>query len=198
MFTKVLVAFDGSDAARQGLETALALAADQRATLFVLHVLEGMPAGWSAYVDEQFRPARIEALLHGLRVSGQRVLDEAQAMTSRQGQAMTSRQGQAMKALLIDARGRSVADVILAQIREVGADVVVIGTHGRKGMSRLVMGSAAESVLRHAEVPVLLVRERGPVGAARANVRSMRKVPVSRANGKCPQQFQRRSSQDAP
>lgn len=152
MFNKVLVAFDGSDAARQGLTTALALAADQRATLFVLHVLEGMPAGWSAYVDEQFRPARVETLLQGLRVSGQRVLDEAQAMTSRQGQAI--------KTLLVDARGRSVADVILAQIQEVGADVVVLGTHGREGMSRLVMGSAAESVLRHAKVPVLLVRAR--------------------------------------
>jgi nucleotide-binding universal stress UspA family protein len=169
MFKKVLVAFDGGDAARQGLITALALAADQRAMLFVLHVLEGMPAGWSAYVDEQFRPARVEALLQGLRVSGQKVLDEAQAMSSRQGCAM--------KALLVDARGRSVADVILAQIQEVGADVVVIGTHGREGMSRLVMGSAAESVLRHAEVPVLLVRAPGPVGVRTRELQVHAEVP---------------------
>jgi nucleotide-binding universal stress UspA family protein len=157
MFRKILVAFDGSDAARRGLTTALGLAADQRAELFVLHVLDGMPAGWSAYVDEQFRPARVEALLLGLRASGQRALDEAQAMTSRQGVVTTP--------LLVDARGRSVADVILAQVRETGADVVVLGTHGREGMSRLVMGSAAEHVLRHADVPVLLVRASSPAAA---------------------------------
>jgi nucleotide-binding universal stress UspA family protein len=158
MFKKVLVAFDGSDAARRGLATALALAADQRATLYVLHVLDGMPAGWSAYVDEEFRPARVEAVLLGLRVAGQRVLDEAQAMASGQGLATTP--------LLVDARGRSVAEVILAKVREIGADVVVLGTHGREGMSRLVMGSAAEDVLRHAEVPVLLVRAPVPVAAS--------------------------------
>jgi nucleotide-binding universal stress UspA family protein len=159
MFRRILAAFDGSDAARRGLGTAIALAADQRATLFVLHVLEGMPAGWSAYVDNQFRPARVEALLQGLRVTGHKVLDEAQAMASDRGVTL--------EPLLVDARGSSVAEVILAQIRAIGADVVVLGTHGREGMSRLVMGSAAETVLRHAEVPVLLVR-----GPARAQERT--------------------------
>ncbi len=169
MYKKVLVAFDGSDAARQGLATALALAADQRATLYVLHVLDGMPAGWSAYVDEQFRPARVEALLLGLRVSGQRVLDEAQAIATRQGLATIP--------LLVDARGHSVADVILAKVRDTGADVVVLGTHGREGMSRLVMGSAAEDVLRHAEVPVLLVRAPAAVGASARAPQAAADVP---------------------
>jgi nucleotide-binding universal stress UspA family protein len=150
MFRKILVAFDGGDASRQGLATGLRLAADQHATLFVLHVLDGMPAGWSAYVDEQFRPARIEALLQGLRVAGQKVLDEAVALATARGQDV--------KPLLIESRGRTVAQVILAQLRELGADAVVLGTHGRDGISRLLMGSAAEDVLRHADVPVLLVR----------------------------------------
>ncbi len=158
MFKKILVAFDGSEAARRGLTTALALASDQQATLFVLNVVDGMPTRWCAYVDEQFRPARVEALLQGLRASGQKLLDEAQAVAARHGQAT--------KALLIDARGRSVADVILAQTREIGAGIVVLGTHGREGMSRLVVGSAAESVLRHSDVPVLLVR--APEGDAKS------------------------------
>ncbi len=156
MFKKILVAFDGSEAAQRGLTTALALASDQQATLFVLNVVDGMPTRWCAYVDEQFRPARVEALLQGLHASGQKLLDEAQAVAARHGQAT--------KALLIDARGRSVADVILAQTREIGAGIVVLGTHGREGMSRLVVGSAAESVLRHSDVPVLLVR--APEGAS--------------------------------
>lgn len=170
MFRQVLVAYDGSDAARRGLATAVALAADQRATLFVLHVLDGMPAGWSAYVDNQFRPARVDALLQGLRVTGQRVLDEAQAMASGRGVAI--------KPLLVDARGSAVAEVILAQIRAVGADVVVLGTHGREGVSRLVMGSAAETVLRHAEVPVLLVREPEGAQAAAHEPRARDRNPV--------------------
>jgi nucleotide-binding universal stress UspA family protein len=157
MFKNILVAFDGSEAARQGLATGLALAADQQATLFVLNVVEGMPAGWSAYVDEQFRPPRVQALLEGLRAAAQRVLDEARAIALRCGQAA--------KTSLVDARGSSAADVILAQAREVNADIVVLGTHGRTGVSRLVTGSTAESVLRRAEVPVLLVRARAKVPA---------------------------------
>lgn len=150
MFRTIVVGFDGGDAARQGLATGLRLAADQHATLYVLHVLDGMPAAWSSYVDAQFRPDRIEVLLQGLRVAGQRVLDEAIALAAKQGQVV--------KPLLIEARGRTVAEVILAQLRELEADAVVLGTHGREGISRLVMGSAAEDVLRHADVPVLLVR----------------------------------------
>jgi len=166
MFRRILAAFDGSDAARRGLATAIALAADQRARLFVLHVLEGMPAGWSAYVDNQFRPARVEALLQGLRVTGHKVLDEAQAMASDRGVTL--------EPLLVDARGSSVAEVILAQIRAVNADVVVLGTHGREGMSRLVMGSAAETVLHHADVPVLLVRAPAPAQEKPARERQAR------------------------
>ena len=150
MFKNILVAFDGSEAARQGLATGLALATDQHATLFVLNVVEGMPAAWSPYVDEQFRPTRVQVLLEGLRAAAQKVLDEARDIALRDGQAT--------KPLLVYPRGGSAADVILAQAREVNADIVVLGTHGRTGVSRLVTGSTAESVLRRAEVPVLLVR----------------------------------------
>jgi nucleotide-binding universal stress UspA family protein len=159
MFKNILVAFDGSEAARQGLATGLALAADQQATLFVVNVVEGMPAAWSAYVDEQFRPTRVQVLLEGLRAAAQKVLDEARAIALRCGQAA--------KTSLVDARGSSAADVILAQAREVNADIVVLGTHGRDGVSRLVTGSTAESVLRHAEVPVLLVRANAKVRGPR-------------------------------
>lgn len=150
MFKNVLVAYDGSEAARQGVSTGLALAADQHATLFVMNVVEGMPAGWSAYVDEQFRPTRVQALLEGLHAAAQRVLDEARTMALQCGQEVTT--------MLVDPRGDSTADVILAQARAVGADVIVLGTHGRTGVSRLVTGSTAEDVLRRAEIPVLLVR----------------------------------------
>ena len=50
------------------------------------------------------------------------------------------------------------ASLILAQARKSKADVIVMGTHGRRGLSRMVMGSDAEGVVREANVPVLLVR----------------------------------------
>ncbi len=62
--------------------------------------------------------------------------------------------------------------VIARAIREVHADLVVMGTHGRRGLSRVLMGSVAEEVVRRAECPVLLVKpqavhaEAKPLGAA--------------------------------
>jgi nucleotide-binding universal stress UspA family protein len=159
MFSRILVAVDGSDASRQGLSSAIEVAAEQRAALFVLHVVEGMPASWSNYVDREFRPTRMELLLQGLRASGQRLLDDARALAQRHGQPT--------ELLLVDARGRTFADVTLAEARRIGADVVVLGTHGRDGMSRLVKGSEAESLLRRSDVPVLLVREKAAVVEAK-------------------------------
>jgi nucleotide-binding universal stress UspA family protein len=62
------------------------------------------------------------------------------------------------EALLVETTGHRVADVILAQARKVKADLIVMGTHGRRGVARLVMGSDAEGVVRGTRVPVLLVR----------------------------------------
>jgi nucleotide-binding universal stress UspA family protein len=61
---------------------------------------------------------------------------------------------------LRDRQGRRVADAIVAQAQESGCDLIVIGTHGRRGLSRALLGSDAERVLRHSTVPVLLVREK--------------------------------------
>ena len=63
--------------------------------------------------------------------------------------------------VLIDNVAGSVADVILAQARKFRADVIVMGTHGHRGITRLLMGSSAEGVVRKASVPVLLVRAAG-------------------------------------
>jgi nucleotide-binding universal stress UspA family protein len=153
MFKKILVTVDGSDVSRRGLFEAIALAADQQATLYVLNVVDGMPASWSHYVDEQFRPRRMQLLLQGLRALGQRVLDEAHADCRSHGQPVET--------LLVDARGRTFAEVALEEAHRVGADLVVLGTHGRDGMARLLSGSKAESLLRRAGVPVLVVREPG-------------------------------------
>ena len=60
-------------------------------------------------------------------------------------------------------KGGRVADTILREIKNTGCDLVVIGTHGRRGLRRALLGSDAESVLRESPVPVLLVRAPGTV-----------------------------------
>ena len=66
----------------------------------------------------------------------------------------------------IESRGQLVSEAILADARRSRADVIVMGTHGRRGLNRLLLGSDAERVLREANVPVLLTRHAATSGRA--------------------------------
>ncbi|MEO6017136.1 MAG: universal stress protein [Polaromonas sp.] len=67
---------------------------------------------------------------------------------------------------LIDNLGGQVGDVVADAARLWAADLVVVGTHGRKGIGRMLLGSGAEQILRLAPVPVLVVRSAEPPGPA--------------------------------
>ncbi|HET6802846.1 MAG: universal stress protein [Betaproteobacteria bacterium] len=150
MFEHVLVAVDGSATGNRGLKAAIGLASDQKATLTILHAVDDM-AGVSYVGDMGYVPTGyVDKLLDDLRANGRKVLTKAEAL-ARAG-------GVDAKVLLVETKGRTIADVILAQARKVRADVIVLGTHGRRGLRRVVMGSDAEAVLRDARVPVLMVR----------------------------------------
>ncbi len=66
-----------------------------------------------------------------------------------------------VKTMLFENNTQNIASVIAGQAKKCRANLIVIGTHGRQGVSRLVMGSDAESVVREATVPVLMVRAKG-------------------------------------
>jgi nucleotide-binding universal stress UspA family protein len=150
MFQHVLVAVDGSPTGNRGLKAAIGLASDQKATLTILHAVDDM-AGVSYVGDMGYVPTGyVDKLLDDLRANGRKVLTKAEAL-ARAG-------GVDANVLLVETKGRTIADVILAQARKVRADVIVLGTHGRRGLRRVVMGSDAEAVLRDARVPVLMVR----------------------------------------
>lgn len=150
MFVQVMVAIDGSAASNRGLKAAIGLAADQRASLTVVHVVDDM-AGVSYVGDMSYVPASyVDDLLEELRANGRRILAKAEAGARASGVAA--------RTLLVETKGATVAEAILAQARKVRADVIVLGTHGRRGLRRVLMGSDAETVLREARVPVLLVR----------------------------------------
>lgn len=93
----------------------------------------------------------MSSLLRSVREIGERSIHEAAALARRKGlRADTS---------LLHGRGRRASDVILNAAIKWRADLVVMGTHGRRGLDRLLIGSDAERVLRGTPVPLLLVRD---------------------------------------
>jgi K+-sensing histidine kinase KdpD len=85
-----------------------------------------------------------------------------------------------MKAVLAESRGGTIADAILSQARKAKADLIVIGTHGRRGLSRVLMGSDAEAVVRESRVPVLLVRSPQRAPRKRAPAKKAATTPAPR------------------
>lgn len=146
-YQRILVPVDGSATATAGLREAIRLAKGQKATLQLVHVVDqhsvvmmGMEA--ASYLDE---------VLQGLAASGRRILARAQALAAGAGVKAT--------AVLRETLTGPAADAIVDQAKKGRADLIVIGTHGRRGVRRLVMGSDAEQVVRASPVPVLLVRK---------------------------------------
>ena len=151
MYKRILVPIDGSDTAARGLAEAIGLARDLKATVRLLNMTSDfvLMVEMSTAIDfEKFR--------EGLNQFGQHLLEKA----SEQAQA----QGVTTETSLHDLHGGRVADAIVEEARQSRCDLIVIGTHGRRGVSRAMMGSDAENVVRSSPVPVLLVRAPAPVG----------------------------------
>jgi nucleotide-binding universal stress UspA family protein len=145
MYKKILVPVDGSAASNRGLAEALKLAKSLGASVKVVHAVNEF------IMDSAYAPiADYGQLLETLREVGRRVLKDA-ATTARAG-------GVEAQSSLVESIGGRAADLILAQAQEWSADLIVMGTHGRRGIRRLVLGSDAEQVLRSSPVPVLMVR----------------------------------------
>ena len=148
-YRKILVAVDGSKASAKGLREALRLAKSARAKLVILHVVDEYPA--FAAMDAAMAGAPGADLVPALKASGQRVLARAKKAADAAGVRATT--------VLREMLSGPAAYPIVREARKVGADLIVLGTHGRRGVRRLVLGSDAEQVVRTASVPVLLVRE---------------------------------------
>ena len=149
MYTRILVPIDGSATANKGLEEAIRLAAGLRATLVLLHVVNEQPA-----VLDTASAASFDEVWRQMLKDGDKLLGDASLWARDAGVASEA----VLKELVV---GR-VADTIVAEAARTACDLVVMGTHGRRGMSRLVLGSDAELVVRESPVPVMLVRRPPP------------------------------------
>lgn len=148
MYQRILVPVDGSPTSQQGLAEAIQLAKLTGGQLRLLHMVDELSIvmGMSDYASptEDFF-----ALMHE---SGQKVLDEAREQAVREGVAAD--------VVLNEIYGGRLAALVVEQALAWPADLVVLGTHGRRGIGRFLMGSDAEQIVHIAPVPVLLVRNR--------------------------------------
>ena len=146
MYKKILVAVDGSHCSDLALDHAIGLAAICDAELQVVHVID------NGYLKYDMGYVDLTDLRAGLIKGGEDLLAEAQEKAkARHVRCQT---------IMIDeivALG-DIAHQIRQLVDDSAAELVVLGTHGRHGMSRLLLGSVAESLARQCPVPVLLVR----------------------------------------
>jgi nucleotide-binding universal stress UspA family protein len=148
MFKRILVPVDGSKTSMLGLREAVKLATEDKARLRLVHVVDEL-----VVTSSPDAAAFINADLIGLlREGGRKILAKAVAQVQKLGVQPES--------VLIEAFGAGAADKIVAEAKKWKADVIVLGTHGRRGLRRVLMGSDAEQVIRSTSVPVLLIRDK--------------------------------------
>jgi nucleotide-binding universal stress UspA family protein len=99
-------------------------------------------------------------LIEVLNEDGRRILEK--------GAAHARKHGVKVQTSLIESFGGRAAEAIVDEAKKYHASLIVLGTHGRRGMKRIVMGSDAEEVVRNSPVPVLLVRSRPAPKSGRA------------------------------
>ena len=143
MYKRILVPVDGSPTSGKALATALQLARESGGSLRVVHAFDEL-AFLTGYEYDG-------SLLRAARAEADKVLSTAQESAAAAGVSAESK--------LLETRGRRLGDAVADEALAFGADLVVVGTHGRRGVGRVLLGSGAEQVIRTAPVPVLAVRD---------------------------------------
>jgi nucleotide-binding universal stress UspA family protein len=145
LFKRVMVAIDGSSTSKLALREAIKIAKDQQSDLRIVLVVDVLTLAAEALPYD---------LAEEERRAGDLVLQRAAAAARKAGiEAQTVR-------LEVRSVQDRIADEISRNARSWRADLIVIGTHGRRGLSRLFIGSVAESLIRIAPARVLLIRGR--------------------------------------
>jgi len=147
MYKRILVSIDGSPTSNKGLDEAAKLAKVCGSSLRLIHIVDPMPftTGYEAMGRNTGREiATIEA-------DAQRLLDEGKQRALAAG-------APDVDTVLVQRTTARISERIVEQAKTWAAELIVIGTHGRRGVGRMLLGSDAEQTVRIATVPVLLVR----------------------------------------
>lgn len=146
MYKNILVAVDGSETSERALNEALRLAKQWKSKLRIVHVVDEVS------LNQDTDLAAIGTIQQEQRDAARKILARARERAEQAGVAVEA------KLLELDRLVLHVADIIAADAESWPADLVVVGSHGRRGVRRLFLGSVAEDVSRVATTPVLLVR----------------------------------------
>lgn len=150
MFERILVPVDGSATSTKGVDEAIGMARLTGGRIKLLHVFEPplLAIGTEAAL------MRGEDIYNVSRDAGRRVLSDAAASVKAAGLEVEEQ--------LEDHAGKRLCDHVAEAAQAWQASLIVLGSHGRRGLRRLLLGSDAEQILRTAAVPVLLVRASDP------------------------------------
>jgi nucleotide-binding universal stress UspA family protein len=162
MYQKILVPLDGSDLSHEAIPNAIQLATSVNAPVILLQVIDSV-----SQIIAETTPATIEPI-----PSGQLTVEIAESAVEGQRQAAEENLAAAIERFVEGGVSRdqittqisegSAAQTIVDEVARLGADVVVIATHGRSGLGRVLMGSVADHVARHTpDAAVLLIRPHG-------------------------------------
>ena len=156
MYKRILVAIDGSDTSDLALREAVGLAKDQNAMLRLVHVVDGTPPAYIA------TDASSAVALHFPLAEYKKTLQEAGENLLRT-RATTAREAGVnvdTKLITVTMLGERIYEAIEEQSKQWPANLIVVGTEGRRGFQRLMIGSVAEGLVRISTKPVLLIRGR--------------------------------------
>lgn len=145
MYQRILVPVDGSETAKRGLDEAIKLSKVLGGELRIVHIVDDSALALNPETGVAAAP-----LVKDFAEGGRKILEAAKARAAAEG----------LKAEVVlheNFTGR-VAELIGREARKWGAQLIVMGTHGRKGWRHAVLGSDAESVVHGSDIPVLLVR----------------------------------------
>ncbi len=148
MYRRILVAVDGSATSNKAITAALEMASYSggRSVIKLIHVVDEMAyfTGLDPYAGQSY------SVISVMREAGEKILADALAIVQSAGvQADT---------VLVDRLGAHLAETVAGLAKEWDATLIVVGTHGRKGMRRMLMGSGAEQIIRRSTCPVSVIR----------------------------------------
>lgn len=147
MYTRILVATDGSNLSKKAVATAVGLAALCKAELVALKVVQRYP---QSYFEGgvSMQPEEVKRIEQQWADDGQAVVDAVKKLAA----------GKGVVTKAITAKSDVVSDAILRAAQKHQCDLIVMASHGRKGIKRLLLGSETQHVLTHATMPVLVLK----------------------------------------
>ena len=142
MFDEILLPTDGSEGVGQAINAAVSMAEKFNARIHILFVAE--PPRFHEYGAS----VALTNIMQSLQEAGRQILDDTAERVRNQG----------ISAVETVLRQGHPAEEIIAYASENAIDLVVMGTHGRRGLNRMLLGSVTEEVVRCSQVPIMTVR----------------------------------------